>query len=172
MSPIEPQAEILEVLNRHGVDFIVVGGVAAVLHGAPLITFDTDIVHSRDKANVLRLLQALAELEAYYREHEDRKPFPEASWLMARGHHLLATKLGPLDVLCVLTHDRDFDALTAHSEVVEIADGVSVRVATLEMLIRLKEELHRDKDRAVLPTLRHTLEQREKQRERRRSSQE
>lgn len=159
----DEQLDILEILRRHDVEFIVVGGVAAVLQGAPVVTFDTDIVHSRAEANVERLLGALAELEAYYREHPDWKPTPEAKWLMGRGHHLLATTLGPLDVLCMLTAERDYEALVQHSEWIEIAEGVEVRALSLEMLIRLKEELHRDKDRAVLPVLRATLREREDQ---------
>ena len=49
----------LDVLSAHAVDFIVVGGVAAVLGGAPISTFDVDIVHARDDANVARLVSAL-----------------------------------------------------------------------------------------------------------------
>jgi len=59
--------EILKVLTRHRVDFIIVGGVSAVLHGAPVTTFDLDVVHSRDQKNLARLLAALQELEAVYR---------------------------------------------------------------------------------------------------------
>jgi hypothetical protein len=58
----------LEVLARHHVDFIVVGGVAAVLNGAPVSTFDLDIVHARTDANLDRLMHALGELEAHYRD--------------------------------------------------------------------------------------------------------
>ena len=53
--------EALEVLGHHHVDFIVVGGVAAVLGGAPISTFDLDIVHDRAPANVARLLSALGD---------------------------------------------------------------------------------------------------------------
>ncbi len=56
--------EILKVLTRHRVDFIIVGGVSAVLHGAPVTTFDLDVVHARNRENVLRLISALEELEA------------------------------------------------------------------------------------------------------------
>src|SRR5882672_5233809 len=60
--------EALEVFTHHRVDFVVVGGVAAVLGGAPISTFDLDIVHDRSPANVVRLLGALAELDARYRD--------------------------------------------------------------------------------------------------------
>jgi hypothetical protein len=57
---------VLRVLLKHNVDFIVVGGIAAVLRGAPINTFDLDIVHSRNPVNVSRLETALDELEAVY----------------------------------------------------------------------------------------------------------
>ncbi len=55
---------ILKTLRRHGVDFIIVGGVCAVLHGAPVATFDLDVVHSREPHNLARLMAALEELDA------------------------------------------------------------------------------------------------------------
>ena len=55
---------ILAVLRRHGVRFVLVGGIAAVVEGAPLTTFDIDVVHERSAANVRRLVAALAELGA------------------------------------------------------------------------------------------------------------
>ena len=58
---------IMRELHKHGVQFIVVGGVGAVLQGAPISTFDLDIVHSRETENVTRLLAALQGLDAYYR---------------------------------------------------------------------------------------------------------
>ena len=86
----------LRVLHRHHVDFIVVGGVCAVLHGAPVDTFDLDIVHSRDTANLDRLLGALDELGAHYRRRDLK---PGRSHLQSPGHQLLDTRFGPLDVL-------------------------------------------------------------------------
>ena len=58
---------ILRTLARHRVEYIVVGGVAAVLQGAPISTFDLDLVHSRQPGNIVRLLKALETLEARYR---------------------------------------------------------------------------------------------------------
>ncbi len=68
--------EILKVLTRRRVDFIIVGGVSAVLHGAPVTTFDLDVVHARDPENVTRLLSALEELEAVYRVQPERQSRP------------------------------------------------------------------------------------------------
>jgi hypothetical protein len=91
--------EALEILAAHHVDFVVVGGVAAVLGGAPISTFDLDIVHDRAPTNVVRLLDALAALDARYRDLTGRVLRPEARALEGEGHHLLLTRCGPLDVL-------------------------------------------------------------------------
>src|SRR5690606_38182380 len=87
----------LELLSRHGVDFVVVGGVAAVLQGVPLVTFDVDVVHGRTDENVDRLLAALAELDARYRG-DPRGLVPTRETLLGPGQHLLSTALGPLDL--------------------------------------------------------------------------
>ncbi|MFQ5965724.1 MAG: hypothetical protein ACE5KZ_15735 [Candidatus Scalinduaceae bacterium] len=67
-NPIPDFLEILKTLADNKVDFIVVGGVCAVLHGAPVTTFDLDLVHSRDPDNLSHLMSALNALDAYYRE--------------------------------------------------------------------------------------------------------
>jgi len=64
---------ILRTLRRAQIDFIVVGGICGVLHGAPITTFDLDLVHSRDPENVQRMLAALEILEARYRTPEAGK---------------------------------------------------------------------------------------------------
>src|ERR1700688_1808688 len=92
--------ETLEILDRHHVECMVVGGVAAVLQGVPISTLDTDIVYRRTADNVERLVAALRELEAIYRDPAGRRIEPDATRLAAAGgHHLLETRLGPLDVL-------------------------------------------------------------------------
>jgi hypothetical protein len=58
---------ILQTLADHQVDFIVIGGVCAVLHGAPVTTFDVDLVHARTPENIERLLRALESLDTIYR---------------------------------------------------------------------------------------------------------
>ena len=64
---------ILRTLREHGVEFVVVGGVGAVLQGAPLNTFDLDILHSTKKDNVGRLLAALESLPTYYRTQPEKR---------------------------------------------------------------------------------------------------
>lgn len=71
---------MLEVLTRHGVEFIVVGGVCATLYGAPVMTFDLDIVHLRSADNIAWLAEALEELDAIFRTHP-RRITPKTSHL-------------------------------------------------------------------------------------------
>ena len=78
---------ILKVLANNNVEFIVVGGVCAVLLGALVATFDLDIVHSRSEANLPCLIKALAELEAHYRDHLPRRLKPTTAALSKTGHH-------------------------------------------------------------------------------------
>jgi predicted nucleotidyltransferase len=150
---------ILKVLAARKVDFIVVGGVSAVLQGAPIATFDLDIVHSREPANIERLLGALQELEAYDRGQGARRIEPGPSHLASAGHQLLLTAHGPLDLLGTIGAGRDYEALLGGAE--ELVVGpVRVRVLGLPALIETKVEAGREKDRAVLSILRRTLEER------------
>ena len=71
--------EILRTLVRHKVEFIVVGGISAVLQGAPVTTFDLDVLHARDPENILRLLAACEELDAVYRAQPERQLRPRSS---------------------------------------------------------------------------------------------
>ena len=81
---------ILELLDRHAVEFVVVGGVAAVLQGAPITTFDIDVLVKVDDLNSERLMAALVELEARFREHSGTIT-PRKQDVLAGGHLLLMT---------------------------------------------------------------------------------
>lgn len=148
---------LLQVLLEHKVDFIIVGGVCAVLHGAPLNTFDLDLVHARAPDNLDRLCQALQALDAHYREKSDRRVIPQPSHLMSSGHHLLMTKAGPLDLLGTIGKGRGYEELLEHTIELEVGPNQVVRLLDLKTLIQIKEETGRDRDKAVLPILRQTL---------------
>ncbi len=153
---------MLCALKAHGVDFIVVGGVCAALHGAPVATFDLDVVHSRSPENIDRLLEALDSLKATSRSHPDRKVAPGRSHLASPGHQLLMTAHGPLDLLGCVGNGRGYDELLPHTAEVMLTPDLTIRLLNLEMLIELKEETSREKDLAVLPVLRRTLEERKR----------
>ena len=71
---MNPSLEILKTLANHGVDFIVVGGFAAVTLGAPIMTWDVDVVHSIEPENLRRLTTALAALDAHYKYRPEFRP--------------------------------------------------------------------------------------------------
>jgi len=125
-----------------GVEFIVVGGLAAVLNGAPVDTYDVDLVYSRVPENVGRLLKLLGE-----------------SHLAGSGHLNLLTRYGPMDLLAQIGQGLGFAELLAGSNEMEIGAGVRVRVLNLETVISVKEYLGSEKDLAALPVLRRTLEE-------------
>jgi hypothetical protein len=149
---------ILRTLVDNKVDFIVVGGLSAMLHGAPVVTLDLDLVHSRQPQNLERFLRALESLDAHSRERTDRKIRPTLPFLDISGHLLLATSKGPLDVLGTIGDDLGYDELLKHTTEMEVAKDLHVRVLNLDKYIEIKEKLGRDKDRAVLPVLRRALE--------------
>jgi len=129
--PIVDYLAILKTLRSHGVDLVVVGGVCAVLHGAPLATFDLDVVHSREPHNLARLMAALEELDVHYRipGRRDKKPGP--SHLASAGHQLLMTRFGPLDLLGTIGQGHDYGQLLHETVELEIGGGLKVRVLSL-----------------------------------------
>lgn len=136
-----------------------VGAIAAALQGAPLVTLDVDVVHRRSPGNLDRLLDALRALGAVYRDPAGRTLAPGSRDLQGKGHHLLMTRLGPLDVLGAIEGGRDYDELIGRSVEVALEPGLSFRVLALEALVDLKKESTREKDRAMLPLLQRTLEE-------------
>jgi predicted nucleotidyltransferase len=160
-NPIPDFLEILKILADNKVDFIVVGGVCAVLHGAPVTTFDLDLVHSRVSSNLDRLMSALRELDSYYREREDIRITPGLSHLSSPGHQLLMTRFGPLDLLGTVGKGHNYEDLLEHSEEIQVS-GYNLRILSLEKLIMIKEEVVRDRDKTMLPILRHTLREKRK----------
>jgi len=159
-SPSLDYFQILRILNDHGVAFILVGRVCGVLHGAPVTTYDLDIVRLNDADNAVRIMGALEELDAFSRLHQKRVR-PDKSHLTTPGHLLLQTRFGHLDLLGEIGAGHDFEALLRHTVMVSIR-GISFRMLDLETLIRTKEETGRVKDRVTLPILRATLAEKQK----------
>lgn len=151
---------LLRSLVEHRVDFIVVGGVSAVLQGAPIMTLDLDTVHRRDPENIERLLQALRDLGARYRSSESRRLVPDRTHLQSEGHQLLVTDSGPLDILGVIGSGRSYDDLLPLTQELELGE-LRIHVLSLPALIQIKEEVGHPKDRAILEILRETLRESE-----------
>ena len=151
--------ELLEVLLRHEVDFLIVGATAAVLEGAPLTTFDLDVVFEPSPENRARLLEALADLDAVYLDPLRRNIRPTEERLAAHRMNLLETRLGRLDVMTSIAPGWGWDDLVPRSHRVEAAGG-TLRVLDLEAVIESKLAAGRAKDHAVVPLLREVLRQR------------
>lgn len=145
---------LLRALVTAGVDMIIVGGAAAVIHGAPISTLDVDIVPEQSAENLARLGAALGQLEARFRPDlpgRDLAPTPEH--LAGRGQLQLTTRQGPLDILCRLHDGRGYAELVDRSRVIE-ADDLRLRVIDLDALIEIKESTGRARDQLVVGILR------------------
>ena len=144
--------ELISALCAGGLDFIIVGGAAAVLHGAPVTTLDLDIVPEQSGANVARLLEVLRALDTRVRDPAGRDLRPNDSLLSGAGQVLLTTRLGPLDVLCRLHDGRGYPELLP--AVVELTDeNRRIRVLGLPELIAIKSKTGRSRDQLVVPIL-------------------
>lgn len=145
-------AALLRALVEGGVDFVVVGGAAAVLHGAPITTRDLDIVPSREPSNVERLVRVLGDLNAMVRDPAGRRIEPTTALFAGPGQVLLTTGLGPIDILGTLHDGRGYAELV--SRTVEFHDGsIAIRAVDLPSLIEIKTTAGRAKDRLVVPIL-------------------
>lgn len=147
---------LLRVLLRHGVDFFVVGGVAAQLEGAPILTFDLDILYDKAPENLDRLLAALRELKARYRDPAGRHIEPDLGKLETMRTHLLLTDLGALDVLSAIGNGSTYQDLQDRTISYELGE-MRARILELSAVIESKKQANRDKDRAALPILLQTL---------------
>jgi hypothetical protein len=148
---------LIELIAEAGVEFVIVGGMAAVVQGVPVTTFDLDFVHNRGEANTKKLLALLKTIHARYRGHppEKRVELSEAAFL-GRGHQLLYTDLGALDVLGAIEDGLGYEDLLAHSIEVKLR-GKTVKILTLEKLADLKSRSANEKDRLVFRLIAKTL---------------
>jgi hypothetical protein len=165
MVEFTPQ-EVFAVLDRHGVRYVLIGGLAAILHGAPHLTTDVDIVPEDDRQNVERLSGALKELNARIRVSGEPEgiPFDHSGESLARARIWnLVTDRGNLDLTFVPSGTRGFDDLVRDVRPM-VVRGIEVPVASLADVIRSKEAAGRERDRLVLPTLRRLLDETERKR--------
>ena len=139
-------ARILGCLTRHGVEFVVVGGIAAVLWGSPRNTFDLDVCPATDGGNLDALAKALVELEARLRGIEEDVPFsPDARTLTQVQTLTLETIAGPLDVLVRPDGAPAYERLRKRATRIDVGD-FSVLVASIDDLIAMKRATGRLKD--------------------------
>ena len=145
---------LLQRLISADIEFVVVGGFAAVLHGSSALTRDLDVCAVLSPANIEKLRQAFAELHPVHRMTTQRWSFLEhpAPGVVLNNLYL-QTDLGALDLLGAITGVGDFEAVRQRAVEVDLL-GHRVRVIGLDDLILAKETLARPKDRMVALELR------------------
>jgi hypothetical protein len=152
MADFRPRA-ILAQLTSYGVDFVVVGGIAATIQGSSRDTFDLDICPSNEPGNLDALGRALVDLDARLRGVEDDVPFvPDARTLRGMQVLTLDTSLGPLDVLMRPDGAPPYGQLRRRASLLEIGQVV-VPVASVADLIEMKRAAGRTKDEADVEEL-------------------
>lgn len=154
--------QLLGTLAAHRVDYVLIGGMAAVAHGSPFATEDVDITPASGADNLTRLSGALDELDARIRTEgsPDGLPFQhDAASLAGVRVWNLTTRYGDLDLSLVPDGTTGYDDLRRDAVDTDLL-GVVVRVASLADVIRSKQAANRPKDQRVLPTLRALLERR------------
>lgn len=155
--PVEARFdEALAVLTRHDVQFIVVGGIAAILQGSPLTTEDVDAVYLVSEENCRRLVEALDEMNASYADPAGRTIRPDVERLASARVHLLNTSYGRVDLMRTVGDDLAYPQLIGRTRELQVA-GVDLLVLELEAIIETKEQADRPKDRFQLPFLRQLL---------------
>jgi hypothetical protein len=137
---------LLRALAGREVKYIVVGGVAAAIHGAARATYDLDVVYARAPANMTRLVEALAPHHPYLRGAPAGLPFQWDTATLARGlNFTLTTSLGDIDLLGEITGGGSYEALLPHSMPV-LAFDIHTRCITLDRLIDVKRAAGRPRD--------------------------
>jgi hypothetical protein len=152
-SPSLQLQPLLELLDRHGVDFVVIGGIAGIVHGSAHPTFDFDVVYARDRQNLKRMAAALTELGVTRRGAPPDLPFqPDAATLAAGCNFTFVSRYGDFDILGEAAGMRDYATMRADAKLEDLW-GLPVRVASVDDLIRMKRAAGRPKDRSMAEEL-------------------
>jgi hypothetical protein len=157
---------IIEVLSDGGVEFIVIGGLAAQAHGSARLTQDADFIYRRTADNIARLTAALAPYRPYLRGAPPGLPFHFDVATVQRGlNFTLTSGLGELGFLGEMIGGGTYEQVEPHTERLTVFGRV-VRVIDLPALIRAKRAAGRPKDIEVLAELEALLAERERSRSR------
>jgi predicted nucleotidyltransferase len=160
----------LRVLLKHRVQFVLIGGFSARLHGSPSVTNDVDICYASDPSNLEALAAALAELRARLRGTPEDVPFLlDARTLRMGDKFTFVTDAGNLDCLGTPAGVSGFGDLDRSAVTMDL-DGLTVLVSSIEDLIRMKQAAGRPKDlieAEVLGALRDEIDRKGRERQRR-----
>ncbi len=152
--PLPPRAPdlraLLTPLIRHGVDFVLIGGMAGISHGSNFPSYDLDVVYARDRDNIARLVDALGEIGVALRGAPPDLPFQLDARTIENGSNFtFITPHGDFDILGHADGMPSYDELKAEAPVREVL-GLQVRVASIDHLIAMKRAANRPKDRVML----------------------
>lgn len=150
---------LIRVLSQASVEFIIVGGAAAIGHGSARLTSDLDVVHRRTPQNISRLVSALAPLNPYLRGAPPGLPFQWSDETIKKGlNFTLATSLGALDLLGEITGGGSYDDILSHSVTLKLYSSECLCLG-LEYLIKVKRAAGRPKDFEAVAELEAILEE-------------
>ena len=154
--------QFADVLAKHNVDAILIGGWAAIVHGSARSTVDVDFLYSRERENLNRMVAAFKPLNPYLRDAPQGLPFVwDLRTLEAGLNFTLTTDLGPIDLLGEVPGGGCYNNLINQAQKIDLATS-SVLCADLESLIQLKKAAGRPKDLEAVAELIQIMERRSK----------
>ena len=152
---------LLEVLANGNVEFVIVGGLAATVHGSSRLTQDIDVVYGRSDSNLERLANSLASLAPYPRGAPPGLPFEWSVATLSQGlNFTLTTAAGYIDLLGEITGGGDYEDLLPHTLEIELF-GHPCLCLDLEWLIRTKRAAGRPRDFETVAELQVLREERD-----------
>lgn len=141
---------LLTPLVRHGVDFVLIGGMAGISHGSSYPSYDLDVVYARNQDNIARLVEALVEIGVSLRGAPADLPFLLDARTIENGSNFtFVTPHGDFDILGHADGMPGYDELRTEAPVQEIL-GLEVRVASIDHLIAMKRAANRPKDQLMV----------------------
>ena len=144
---------LLTRLKASGLDFVVIGGVCLVFHGAPMATFDLDICCPFGEENIRRIEAAVADLHPFHRLTANKLPLEMSRSAFSELKNLyLQTDLGKLDCLSEVLGVGDFDSVRKQSVIARFSYG-EFRFLNLDALIASKKAVGRERDLAAVRVL-------------------
>lgn len=153
---------LLAALESNGVAFVIIGGVAATLHGSARVTYDLDVVYERSPENLKRIVAALRPFEPYLRGAPPGLPFKFDDETLKRGlNFTLTTTEGPIDLLGELSGIGSYGIVAEHSVDAELF-GSTVRFLDIDGLITSKRAAGRAKDLEAIAELEAIKEERKR----------
>jgi len=153
---------LLKTLYEGGVEFIIIGGAAAVAHGSARLTEDLDIVYSRTQGNIARLASSLSPLSPYLRGAPPGLPFRWDEATIQRGlNFTLSTALGSLDLFGEIAGGGRYEILLQDCIKLTVF-GIPCRCLGLDRLIQVKRAAGRPKDLEAIAELETLREERKR----------